>query len=90
MPQNKPKTLFHTNFLINHFKTNVTVGKKIPTATTSEVTLQSKEHLGVEKWISVDQGWKRVSGSAQWPAQNLCSSAFSSASTAIHAKASGS
>lgn len=58
-PQNKLKTLFRPNFLINHFKTNVTVGKKIPTAMNSEVTLQSKEHLRVEKWISVDWGMEK-------------------------------
>lgn len=59
-PQNKLKTLFHTNFLINHFKTNVTVGKKIPTAVTFENFFNPRSTLEgkiVFQWIRGGKGY---------------------------------
>lgn len=61
MPQNKLKTLFHTNFLINHFKTNVTVGKKIPTPVTSEESQNPRSTLewkGDFSGLEVEKGVK--------------------------------
>lgn len=50
--QNKLKVLFHTNLFINYFKTNATVGKKIQTSMTSEVT-QAQD---APWWYSDSQG----------------------------------